>query len=263
MKIPFFKMEAQGNDYVYVDLDQVAIEEQDLSNLAVAVSKRNFGVGGDGLVTIDASNLDLIDMRIFNADGSEAEMCGSALRCIVWYIATKHRLKEVTVQTKGGIKKGELLSDGSVEVNMGPAKIISELTELNGYQGYYVDMGNPHFVTYTEISHMDFIHKAPKMENMVDSYCERRNIEFVRTNSANSVDVKVWERGSGATLACGTGATAVVAVGIMLKRLSNEVQVTLPGGTVIVQYKESIDNYILKGKVNCVFEGIYYYKKVN
>jgi diaminopimelate epimerase len=260
IKIPFFKMEAQGNDYIYIELPGLKLKESQLADLSIAVSDRHFGIGSDGLVTIDdCENADL-EMRIFNTDGSEAEMCGSALRSVVWYYAVNHNLHEVRVKTKSGIKHGKLLPNGSVEVNIGTANMISELVTLNGFDGYYVETGNPHFVTFTELGQEEFLLLAPQMEVEEDDYCDRRNVEFVKIISSEKIEVKVWERGSGATLACGTGATAVTAAGIKTGFLKNSVEVILPGGSVRVDYKEKIDNYFLTGSVKYVFEGNYFYK---
>ncbi|MBN2830573.1 MAG: diaminopimelate epimerase [Candidatus Cloacimonetes bacterium] len=258
--IPFFKMEAQGNDYVYIELPGLKLKEKQFKDLSIAVSKRHFGIGADGLVTIDDCDEADVEMRIFNADGSEAEMCGSALRCIVYHTSINHNLTEVSVKTKSGIKYGKVLKDGTVEVNMGTVKPVSELVTLDGFEGYYIDAGNPHFVTFTEISQEEFLQRAPILENLKDQYYERRNIEFVKVHSQDKIKVKVWERGSGATLACGTGAAAATAAGIKAGLLNNSVEVLLPGGSVKVEYKEKIDNYFLIGKVKYVFEGNYFYK---
>ncbi len=262
MKIPFFKMHAQGNDYVYINQTELSLSDNELHDLSIEISKKNFGIGSDGLVTYEKSEIADTKMRIFNSDGSEAEMCGSALRSLVYYLCKQNELKTITVETKAGLRHGNIILNDEVEVNMGTATCMERPISLNGFEGYSVNVGNPHFVVFQGIDKETFKTVAPTMEDLPNIYSKSQNIEFVNIITPSQVTVKVWERGSGATLACGTGATAVVAIGIKLGLLDNEVYVELPGGTVTVKYKEDIDNYYLCGRVCYVFEGIYYYKKV-
>ncbi len=259
MRIPFFKMEAQGNDYIYIDQAKVGLELDELIDLSIRISDRHFGIGSDGLVTFEVSKIADVKMRIFNADGSEAEMCGSALRSLVSYICKERDVTKLTVETNAGIKDGFINANGYVEVNMGKVKVEDTQINIEDYAGYFADVGNPHFVTFDQIDYATFIRIAPLMETFRLEGRSSRNIEFVKIITPQNVKVNVWERGSGITLACGTGATAVMAVGRKLGLLKNDVEVGLPGGVVTVKYKEDIDNYYLCGNVNYVFDGIYYY----
>lgn len=246
----FVKMHGLGNDYVFLGPEE-AVKVEDPAALARRVSQPHFGVGSDGLVLILPSTRADAKMRIFNKDGSEAEMCGNALRCIGKYLyeAGKAPDGRVTVETPDGVKPLRLsLKDGrvrSVTADMGkPAfeggadRPDSVQIELGGREITFlrISMGNPHAVTYdifpgdAEFEHFGaYVERHPLFPN-------RTNVEFCRTVSRERAEVRVWERGSGATLACGTGASAAFVAGVSLNLLDTRAQILLPGGKLVFRY---------------------------
>jgi len=256
MKLDFFKMQAQGNDYIYFDLRDKPLPKIEFSKLAIKLSKRNFGIGSDGIVLIHNSKICDCRMRMFNADGSEGKMCGSALRCVSYYLSQKSGKNEVTIETLAGIKTG-LIKDkkeGLITIDLGiPEFIQDDEITINGHKGNLISIGNPHFVTLMDsLSDNIAIHQGPVIDNFA-FFPDRINIEFVEIISKNKIEIKVWERGSGATLACGTGACAATFCGIKKKILKSPVLVQMPGGSVTVELKEN--NIFLTGKVDHVFNG--------
>ena len=247
MKLNFVKMQAQGNDYLFFDLRGRTFPLLNLEKLAIAISDRHFGVGSDGIVLIldDAEN-DAF-MRIFNADGSEAPMCGSALRCTTWLLAKDFPFQSsFRISTLAGQKTGQKLADNQIKVNLGSAKILA--TENFAQRTWHlVDIGNPHAISFEkDLAAGRAAQMGAEIENKFDA-----NIEFVEILSETELNLQVWERGSGVTLACGTGAAAAVAAGIEAKLLAGKVQVNLPGGQVWVE--KSQDQLFLSGAVTEVF----------
>ncbi|MDP8268776.1 MAG: diaminopimelate epimerase [Candidatus Tenebribacter davisii] len=256
MKLDFFKMQAQGNDYIYFDLLNKQIPKIDLSELAIKLSKRNFGIGSDGIVLILNSKICDAKMRMFNADGSEGKMCGSALRCVSYYLAKRSDKPEVSVETCAGSKIG-LIKDRKknlVSIDLGiPEFIQNDEITINEHRGNLVSVGNPHFVTFMK-SLSDNI--AKYQGPIIDSpafFPDGINVEFVKILNKNEIEIKVWERGSGVTLACGTGACAATFCGIKKNILISPVNVQMPGGNVIVELKEN--HVFLTGEVSHVYEG--------
>ena len=256
MKLDFFKMHAQGNDYIYFNLIEKPIPDIDLSKLAVSLSKRNFGIGSDGIVLILESEISDCKMRMFNADGSEAIMCGSALRCVSFWLSQLTGKNEITVETLAGIKTG-LIKDRDeklITTDLGiPKYIKDEAIEINNHTGYLISIGNPHFVTFMDSLSEDIARHQGHIIDNPAYFPEGINVEFVKVINKNEIEIKVWERGSGATLACGTGACAASFCGIKRGVLSSPITVNMPGGSVIVELKR--DNIFLTGKVKHVFEG--------
>ncbi len=256
MKLDFFKMHAQGNDYVYFDLIEKPLPDIDLSKLAMKLSKRNFGIGSDGIVLIFDSKISDCKMRMFNADGSEGTMCGSALRCVSFWMSQRTGKSEITVETLAGIKTGLIKNrdEGLVTTDLGiPEYIKDETITINNHQGYLVSIGNPHFVTFMDSLSEDVARYQGHIIDNPAYFPEGINVEFVKVISKYEIEVKVWERGSGATLACGTGACAASFCGIKQGILSSPITVNMPGGSVIVELKK--DNIFLTGKVKYVFDG--------
>ena len=248
-QLNFVKIQAQGNDYLFFDFRGKTFPLINLEKLAKSISDRHFGVGSDGIVLIldDASN-DAF-MRIFNADGSEAKMCGSALRCVTAYLHEQNSSqKDFQINTLAGEKTGSVLPDGKIKVNLGKPQFLEE-TEFNGLIFSKIDIGNPHCVCFQENMPVDLAKSCGKV--LEDNF--KANIEFVEVISPTKINLQVWERGSGITLACGTGSGASVFAGIRKKLLANKVNVILPGGEVEVEYKD--ENIFLIGKVTKVFEG--------
>ncbi|WP_180270746.1 diaminopimelate epimerase [Sporanaerobium hydrogeniformans] len=276
----FTKMHGIGNDYVYVDgFKQTLLDPHVFS---VFISDRHFGIGSDGLVIILPSEIADFKMRMFNADGSEGKMCGNAARCVGKYVyetgyTTK---KQISLETLSGIKYLTLTVEDeevtSVEVDMGKAilnpkeiPIASQLNffinhplEIDGiiYGVTGVSMGNPHAVIFCEdIDYLELEKIGPKFEKH-PLFPERINTEFVQIINANTLKMRVWERGSGETWACGTGAcaTAVAAIVNGYCTQGEEITVKLRGGELKITYKED-GRVLMKGSATKVFEGIIEY----
>jgi diaminopimelate epimerase len=271
----FTKLQGCGNDYVYVDLFNEKVSG-DLSKLAVAIADRHFGVGGDGLILICPSERADAKMRMFNADGSESEMCGNGLRCVAKYvydhgIARKDRL---TIETGRGILAVDLEVSGGnakrVRVNMGepileadkiptllkgdPPKEAELLIEGEAFAFTCVSMGNPHAVAFVPEITDRLVHQIGPVVEKHEAFPRRVNVEFVKVNSRTDADMRVWERGSGETLACGTGACAVAVAGILTDRFDRKVTIHLVGGDLEIEW--GADNHVYKtGPAVEVFSG--------
>lgn len=247
----FLKMHGLGNDYVFLGPEE-SLRVSDPAALAREISRAHFGVGSDGLVLILPSLCADAKMRIFNKDGSEAEMCGNALRCIGRYLYEAGKLKEprASVETLDGVKTLRVnLKEGkvrSVTADMGlPAfeppgaeKPDSVEIELGGRMVRFlrVSMGNPHAVTYDIFpGDAEFAHFGAYVERHA-LFPNRTNVEFCRVLSREKAQVRVWERGSGATLACGTGASAAFVAGTALGLLDAKAEILLPGGKLLFRY---------------------------
>lgn len=273
----FTKMHGAGNDYVYISAFTEQIPD-DLSNLAVEMSDRHTGVGGDGIVLICPSDVADVRMRMFNADGSEAEMCGNAIRCVAKYVFDRGIVPKetLTAETGAGILTLELFTEnGQVEqvrVNMGQPILISEKIptqlagdppqntplEVNGetLSVTCVSMGNPHCITFVdEVTDHHIFGLGPKVENH-DAFPNRINAEFVRVINRGEVEMRVWERGSGETQACGTGACAVAVAAAMTDRTDRTIIAHLPGGDLKLEWAESGDVF-MTGPATFVFDGVW------
>ena len=275
-KLRFTKMQGTGNDYVYVNLTEETVSKPE--ELARRISDRRFGVGGDGLVLIDKSDQADLSMRMFNADGSESEMCGNAIRCVAKY-GFEHGLvtkSELTVHTLAGIKQIELKEDDwgrvdMVRVNMGvpelsakliPAQMdrapaIDHIFQIEGQEirGTLVNMGNPHFVTFVQdIQTAPVTTLGPIIENY-ELFPNRINIEFVQVLSPTHALQRTWERGSGETLACGTGASAALVAGVLTNRLENLATIELTGGKLHIEWPGEGSSLFMSGPAVEVFSG--------
>lgn len=270
----FTKMQGIGNDYVYVNCFEENVE--DPSNLAIAISDRHFGVGSDGLILIMPSQVADARMRIFNADGSEAQMCGNGIRCVAKYLYTSGLKKDesMTIETAAGLKAIELTtSNGNVsqiKVEMGTpgllrneipmlgenTRVINEPLHVNNdtYHITCVSMGNPHCIIFVDdVSSVPLHHAGRAIENH-ELFPERINVHFVQRLSNNRVNIRTWERGSGETLACGTGAVAT-GVACVLNNLTERVVYTqLPGGELKVEWADDNKTY-MTGPAEFVFTG--------
>ncbi len=272
----FTKMQGLGNDYVYVDAAREEIADR--SGLARIISDRHFGVGGDGLILICPSDVADVRMQMFNADGSEAQMCGNGIRCVAKY-AWDHRLTRsnpMAVETRAGIKEIQLQLGpaGLVEsatVDMGEPILEAAQIPLSGLEGEKVvdqpletsegvmkmtcvSMGNPHAVFYVDqADSVDLNHLGPIIENH-PVFPERVNAHFVQVHSEQEVTVKTWERGSGITLACGTGASAVCVAGVLTGRGGRSIVAHLPGGDLELQWRQD-GHVLMTGPAVEVFQG--------
>lgn len=263
MKLPFTKMQGLGNDYIYIDAR--ARELTDLPALARRLSDRHFGIGGDGIVLITNSPTCDFGMRIFNADGSEAQMCGNASRCVGKYVYERGltRKTTLTLDTLAGVKTLSLhLSEGRVEtvsVDMGIPAYLGQVQLAIGNETFAferVDMGNPHAVCLTtEAQLLDRVQTVgARVENHPFFALERTNVELVCVRNRHELDMRVWERGSGETLACGTGACASVVAARECEMVDNEVVVHLRGGDLHIAICPN-GHIEMTGKAEFVFSG--------
>lgn len=271
----FTKMQGIGNDYVYVNCFNETIE--DPSAAAVRVSDRHFGVGSDGLILICPSEKADFRMRMFNADGSEGEMCGNGIRCVGKFVYDKGLTDktEVTVETLAGIKVLQFfIRDGEVEkvrVDMGepilaPKDIpvaadgescisVPVTTTEDSYEMTCVSMGNPHAVIYIDsVDDIEIEKIGPPMENH-EVFPNRVNTEFVRVLDDGTLKMRVWERGSGETLACGTGACAVLVASVLNGKSTRNNTVHLLGGDLEIEWNEDDNHVYMTGPAVTVFEG--------
>lgn len=281
--ITFSKMHGLGNDYVVIDESKkIIIPEDKKPEISEEICRRGFSVGADGVIFVTPSSTDEADIRfrIFNSDGSEAEMCGNGIRCFAKYVYENEILQnqEMLVETLGGIKEIELDVMGgevrSSSVDMGiptfktadiPMKseeeefLDSEL-DVNGtiVNLTAVNVGNPHAVIFTEnIGEIDLNVMGPLIENH-PAFPEKTNVHFVSVMNRNEIEMITWERGAGFTLACGTGATASVMAGYKLGKLDEEVEVHLPGGELLIIVYEMGEETTLfmEGEAVLVFDGV-------
>jgi len=271
----FTKMQGAGNDYIYVN----AMQEQvvDPSTLAVKLSDRHFGIGSDGLVLIMKSDCADFRMRMFNSDGTEAEMCGNASRCVGKFVFDKGLTdkKSLTLETKAGIKKLDLFIEDhlvhAVRVDMGEPVLEPTLIPVSApgdyaiqlplvideveYEINCVSMGNPHAVVFTEgIDALDLPVIGPKFETNV-IFPKKTNTEFVEVLDQEHVRMRVWERGAGETLACGTGACAVLVAGVLSGRLKRNAVIDLRGGSLQIEWDAQSNHVFMTGPAVTVFEG--------
>lgn len=272
----FTKMHGCGNDYIYVNCFTEKIEEP--SVIAKKVSDRHFGIGSDGLILICPSETADFKMRMFNADGSEGKMCGNGIRCVAKYVYDNGMTdKEViTVETLSGIKTLQLaVSEGRVQavtVDMGspvltPSQIpvkcegdrmINQPVSVGGKEYYItcVSMGNPHAVVFTEeeVTALNLEKTGPLFENH-EIFPDRVNTEFIHVIDEKTIDMRVWERGSGETLACGTGACASVVACVLNHKTEDEVLVHLLGGDLEVRYDREKNTVLLTGPAEFICTG--------
>lgn len=270
--VHFTKMHGAGNDYIYVDT--LLYNIPDPEKAAIAWSAYHTGIGSDGLVLIgkpqDGRRADY-SMRIFNADGSEAMMCGNASRCIGKYLYEKGltRKDSIRLETLSGIKILKLhIKNGkeveSVTVDMlkprleNPEQFIGPSTlkaDDRTFEGTYVCMGNPHFVTFVDdIDTIDIAHYGKILERD-KAFPQRCNIEFAQVTDSDTIRTRVWERGSGITMACGTGACATAVAAALTNRAPRESDIVMDGGTLHIEYKESDDHVYMTGPAAFAFEG--------
>jgi len=257
MNIQYTKMHAQGNDFIIVNRDKVILENAQLTKLAQDVCNRHFGIGADGLVLLDTDKREKAHMVIYNADGSKAEMCGSALRCCCILLTRDNKTKEIEIFTDSGLSKGIVDAENPnyVTVEIGSPKMVKYSFILDGYKGDYVTIGNPHFVIYTQDLASNPHLSAGKALSENNQFPEGANIEFAKVITKDEIEMLIWERGAGVTLACGTGATAVVFSGQYNHLLNDKVKVNVPGGSIVISKKG--DTYYLGGEVTFVGTGDY------
>jgi len=274
----FEKMHAAGNDYIYVNLFEEKVENPE--ELSRRLSDRHFGVGSDGLVLIGPAEEGDFSMQMFNADGSEGLMCGNAARCVGKFLYERGLTTrtEIALQTKSGIKYLTLTVNpdtGKVErirVNMGKAafadsdllrsqvtlpEMVNYPVQMDGreYRITFVSMGNPHAVIFmNDIDSLEIEKIGPKIEHL-NLFPERTNVEFIEVMDPAHLKMRVWERGSGETLACGSGACAAVVAGVITNRCDPKAMVQLKGGILEVEWQRDLNQVFLTGDAHFVFKG--------
>ena len=271
----FTKMHGCGNDYVYVNCFEETVENP--AAVARFVSDRHYGIGSDGLILICPSEIADFRMAMYNLDGSEGKMCGNGVRCIAKYVYDHHLTDktQISLETLGGIKYLDLnIKDGKVEtvkVDMGepilkpeeiPVKlskdvVIDEPVEVDGkiWNMTCISMGNPHAVVFVDdTKSLDLEAMGPSFENHA-IFPEQVNTEFVHVIDRKTVDMRVWERGSGETFACGTGACATAMACILNEKTDDEVLVHLVGGDLLIEYDRETNHIFMTGPATEVFSG--------
>jgi diaminopimelate epimerase len=279
MKIPFTKYQGLGNDFILVD-NRHSSEPVITPEMAVAMCDRHFGIGADGVIfALPSPGETDYTMRIFNSDGSEPEMCGNGIRCLAQFIARLEGQSTIgqtyRIHTLAGTMIPRLEGNEQVTVDMGmpqllageipttlaniARKIISVPLEMEGQDWLItcVSMGNPHCVTFVDdVATIPLETIGPKFEHH-PIFPQRTNVEFVQVISPDYVKMRVWERGAGITLACGTGACAVVVAGVLTGKCDRRSTVELPGGCLQIHWSEADERVYMTGPAKAVFEGIY------
>ena len=276
IRLDFWKMHGLGNDFIIIDNRDRKLDRLNLGKLASTLCRRRFSIGADGLLLLYKSNVADAKMRIFNADGSEAEMCGNGIRCIARYCYERNiaRKEHIRIETLAGTKDLWLkINDGrieSVKVDMGSPKFkrpqipmrgegtfINQELKVNGekFRATCLSIGNPHCVIFIDKLDEFPVRKIGSKIERHELFPNRVNVEFVEVMSRNELKVRVWERGVGETLACGTGACASVVAGKINEKTDRRCTVHLLGGDLKIEYTK--DNKIfMEGSVEKVYEGI-------
>ncbi len=278
MEIPFIKMHGAGNDYIYVDCFANEVP-QNVEQLSIAMSNRHEGIGADGLILICPSDVAPVQMRMFNADGSESEMCGNGIRCVAKYVYDEKIVDSRTfdIETGAGILTMDICSGNGVaelvRVDMGepildgqkiPSTLVGEqvighslTVDGRDFEVNLVSMGNPHCVIFVDEATDDLVlNWGPKIENH-STFPNRTNVEFVEIVSRTHFRQRTWERGSGETLACGTGASAVCVAGVLSDRCERKVAIDLLGGRLEMEWNPETNHVFKMGPAVEVFRGVW------
>ena len=271
----FTKMHGIGNDYVYVNCFEETVENP--AEMAVKMSRQHYGVGSDGLILICPSDVADFTMRMYNSDGSESEMCGNGIRCVGKYVYDRGLTDKtsVSVMTGGGLKQLQLnVRDGkvqSVRVDMGAPELRPELIPVNltgeavmghrlhvgaaVYEIHCVSMGNPHCIVFVKDPDLVDVEQVGTMLENHPIFPQRANIEFVQVVDRQHLRMRVWERGSGETLACGTGACASLVAAVLTGQADRRVSMELLGGTLELEWAFSDGHVYQEGPAKIVFDG--------
>ena len=259
--VKFTKMQGLGNDYIYINCFEEKVDHP--SELAVRISDRHFGIGSDGLVLIRPCETADFEMKMYNADGSEAEMCGNASRCIGKYVYERGLTgkKEITLKTGAGIKRlmirGENGKAASVRVDMGKPEVeaVRETIVADGkpYTITRVSTGNPHAVIFVDNADEYDVHTIGKLIENHPAFPNRTNVEFATVIDRSHIRMRVWERGSGETLACGTGACATLTAAVANGLAEEKAVLKLNGGDLLIELKDGI--VYQEGPAEFVFDG--------
>lgn len=276
-KIRFTKMHGCGNDYIYINGAECGIPAQDKPELVQRLSDRHFGIGGDGVIFINPSDEADFEMEMYNADGSRAEMCGNGIRCVAKYVYDKGLTDrtQISIVSAGKIKYLTLtVEDGKVSmvrVDMGKPELTASLIPViseheqavdeeitvdeNVYRMTCVSMGNPHAVVFMDnVADLDLEKLGSHFEHH-ERFPKRINTEFVRVIDRHTVEMRVWERGTGETLACGTGCCATAVACVLNGKTEADVTVKVLGGEIRIQWDREADTVFMTGPASTVFEG--------
>jgi len=276
--VKFTKMQGIGNDFIVVNALEETIEEVQYSNLSLKLNHRKFGIGGDGILLVLPSKVADYKMRMFNPDGSEAQMCGNGIRCFARYLYDRKLVvdTQIKVETLDGVKLLKLLNRGGkvegVRVDMGQPRllrseipmrgednnrVINEPLKVDGrrFDITAVSMGNPHVTIFDEhVEDFPVSKVGPQIENH-RSFPERTNVHFIQVVEPGEIIVRTWERGAGETLACGTGACACVVASVLNNKTNRSVLVHLPGGDLRIEWMGD-NRVVMTGPAEEVFEGV-------
>ena len=276
--VTFTKMHGLGNDYICINCLENILAENKLPQIARYMCNRNFGIGADGLILVQESTIADIKMRIFNKDGSEAEMCGNGIRCFAKYVYDNKIIdkQSISIETKAGVKGVRLkVLNGEVyeiEVDMGRPIFddIKNISVQNNYRipisvnikvddtrfiGNYVSMGNPHLVIFVNnVENIDIEKYGPEIENM-KCFPNKINVEFVQALGRNTLKIRTWERGVGETYACGTGSCASFCIAYYKGICSSYVKAILRGGELNLNYNKQNGHIIMSGIATKVYDG--------
>ena len=255
MELEFVKAHGQGNDYIFFNFLDKKIPNINFNELSKKLSKRRFSIGSDGIVLILPDEQNDCFMRIFNADGSEATNCGTALRCVTAIVSKDVGLSNLKINTLSGVKKATVIDPERtlISVDMGEVEIIKDKLSYNGYHGHLVNVGNPHFVVFREQQEAELLAEQGSQLEYAFPEFGRVNIEFATVSSKDQIVIDIWERGSGTTLGCGTGATAAAFAGKQFYGLNQIVNVAMPGGNVYIEGQNNRQH--LQGTVEIVYKG--------
>jgi diaminopimelate epimerase len=279
MNIKFTKMQALGNDYIYVDGFKQKLNRLNLSDLAMKICDRHFGVGSDGLILVARGKSHRYRMIFYNPDGSEAEMCGNGIRCFARFLyeqgLSKNRIQEI--ETKAGVIHTEILRTGDsflictdigkpiLERNKIPVKgkggtCINESLKINRRKVIItsLSLGNPHTLIFVKEFDPDWREIGSEVENH-PIFPRRTNVEFVKVLNKRKIQLKIWERGVGETLASGTGASAATVAGVLNKKLDRKVTAGFDKGKLVIEWKKENDHLYITGPAISVFSGLYRY----
>ena len=273
----FTKMQGCGNDYVYINGFEEKIEQEKKPDLVRRLSERHFGIGSDGVIFINPSEIADFEMEMYNADGSRSEMCGNGIRCVAKYVFDKKMVdrNEFTIESFGKIKDITIIEEAGaaklIKVGMGSPQlrteeipavydadtIIAKPIDVDGtiWEGTCVSMGNPHVVLFVDdVNSLDLENIGPKFENH-PMFPNRTNTEFVKVIDENTVEMRVWERGTGETLACGTGCCATAVACVLNNKTKDKVLVKVLGGEILVEWDKENNEVYMTGPGEFVFEG--------
>lgn len=276
--VPFVKMQGCGNDFILAEGTDIPADFN-LADLARNICNRNFGIGADGLILVLQSEKADYKMKIINSDGSEPEMCGNGIRCFAKYLnlSGKTTKKDLEIETLAGIIKPVLVEGTSgtlVRVDMGKPRLKPKDIPVKSFDGdsvinqqlriedkpfniTAVSMGNPHCVIFMDdLDNFNFNYWGPRLESNTEVFPQKTNVEFVQVEDRENLRVKVWERGAGPTLACGTGACAVLVAAVLNNLAARKANVHLPGGTLEIEWAEN-NHLIMTGPAEVSFAGVF------